>query len=151
MRQFATRAQLWLKPLLTSICKVWRDIRRWLMISVYATGEETQILDCGSVGRRRSIDCVPKGAIEGTMLIPIGQSVAKRCTGYRRFVHGHKGLLIGVYKNVGLGVRIPDEVIEASSVEGQRVELLDRNAAFVFDDTLQAPVDVSPAEDDTAA
>src|SRR6266576_875088 len=100
------------------------------MIGVYATGGETHILDCGSVGRRRIIDCVPKGAIEGTMLIPIGQSVAKRCTGYRRFVHGHKGLLIGVYKNVGLGVRIPAEVIEASSVEGQRVELLDRNAAF---------------------
>src|SRR5205807_3297352 len=54
------------------------------MIGVYATGGETHILDCGSVGRRRIIDCVPKGAIEGTMLIPIGQSVAKRCTGYRR-------------------------------------------------------------------
>src|SRR5437667_11239562 len=103
------------------------------MIGVYATGGETHILDCGSVGRRRIIDCVPKGAIEGTMLIPIGQSVAKRCTGYRRFVHGHKGLLIGFYNNVGLEARIRDEVVESSSGEVQRVELPDRNAVLVCD------------------
>jgi len=43
---------------------------------------------------------------------------------------------VWIHEDVLLRVGIADEVVEAATIEGQRVELLDGDAALVFDDAL---------------
>src|SRR5207248_6341226 len=64
------------------------------------------------------------------------------------FIHGSELLFVRIHKNVGERVGISNKVVQAAAIIGQRVELLHGNAALVFDDSFQAPVNITSANDD---
>ncbi len=80
------------------------------------------------------------------------QAVATGCgTRCRSLVDSAKRLFIGVHEDIGLGVGIADEIVQATTIVGESVELLDGDATFVFDHALETTVDVASADDDAAA
>src|SRR5437879_2827096 len=67
------------------------------------------------------------------------------------FVHPSEGLFVRVHEDVLLGVGVADEVVEATTIVCKGVELLDRDAALVFDDALKAPIDIAHSKNDAVA
>src|SRR6266851_4635085 len=60
-------------------------------------------------------------------------------------------LLVRIDEDILRCVGIADEVVEAATIEGQRVELLDGDTALVFNDALEPAVNVADAGHDAAS
>src|SRR5262249_4928235 len=105
---------------------------------------------CGNGLRERREKHVPRHVRSG---VAVTVNASRRQVGRRLVCVGNESALgkhdfIRVDKNVRLAVRVADEVVQAAAVVGKGDELLDRDAAFVFDHALQAAIDVTNAGND---
>src|SRR5207302_1848405 len=68
-----------------------------------------------------------------------------------RLVHSGKSLFVRIYEDVLLGVGVAYKVVQAATFVCWCVKLLDGDAALVFDDSIDAPIDVAHAKNDAVA